>query len=178
MRKNYQGKEGKFNEFCQQGKGLSFLYLHNKNGQHWWFPPGRFLHGGLEISDLCTLGSWRLGVFVRNLLAKYTLSWHVQGTLFIVFHAGYIFLWEQIFLLSIQEIKLSESKGLPGENGTREGLEGHFLNVTIELIDLCPPYAKTCTFFHWLLISLRLSSSLTWKAQRNIDWLFSFSSGL
>lgn len=84
-------KRTSLSEFCQQVKGLSFLHLYNKNGWHWWFPPGKFLHRGLELQWSVCLGYWCLEVFVRILLAKYTLNRHMQGNLFIVFHSGIYF---------------------------------------------------------------------------------------
>lgn len=89
-----------------------------------------------------------------------------------------MFLWEQMFLLTIQEVKLAGLKGLPGENETVEGLEGHFLNATTEPIDLSclvPKHALSC---HWLPTPSRFSSSPAEQAERNTDRFLLFISGL
>lgn len=86
-------------------------------------------------------------------------------------------MWEQIFLLTIQEIKLSESKGLPGENGTREGLEGYFLNVTIEPIDLSCLMPKHAFLFFFLpptAHTLKIVFQPDLKSMANIDSFPSF----
>lgn len=66
----------------------------------------------------------------------------------------YIFVGTNILL--DQDIKLQEPKGLPVENETREDLEGHFLNATIEPISLPCLMPNVCCFLPLTAHALRI----------------------